>query len=1037
MTLIAAATLALLGSVAPIELHAKYFTLSIDPSSCNATMSFRHALDGGFSLFPPSKTVGQPTPFLSLYNRVSDNRAQNMGACVGVSTIGDTSDPSSSSQLLRVVAPHGYGSVDIEVTPSNSGTVLTFAAHDVSKWNGDAHEKHIMFGEWWSGLLDNSTAPIVMGKLQGPRALPGPAALSGAPSAGFMTLSGRGYYKYIFYAEAGDAVAFTACPTPELTSIIAATAPASAAPNPRRLDTWYWSGSDVSESTVAKYADLALSVNATILVAMEWDVNLATDPNRWPHGLKPIGDYLASRGLKFGLHMHPDIVYPCKLSLDGNFSYDCLTTGKDISPVVESCPECMVPEGLAPTYRSGDPPNPGYHRSLWTEDIGFWWCHEREGATMCPNGNPKPCGQGSCNRYDWNMSWGSNLTLHGNYHWSKLGEYRIGGAAGFDGAPATYGSVALSEEMIYSLSVADGLTLGLVVHPVSRPASGCLANLSHVFSLCADGGGTLRWTVRTADGSVREAVGTTPLTPGRGYIVKATFNTTSAAALLFIDNKLDHPRHVALSPSSSSPSSPAPSTLSSLAPAPAGSSIRFAVAFEGALEELYLKNVSTETRVGYMYADDNRRLGTYLLDLSRAPGRKKFAELIAAPMTETTIAAVQYDGFEKMSLIAGQDFPHSSLTYQSGLYRGNPTPDWYHFEGWPLRWGLGVLQGMTAAHDEIAAKVSSPSQIPAIEASFMAPGLGPWRADMAPYVDERGDLLDLGLEWHGKLLQRIELTTTMVNAYGSLISPLTTTTPFLADYWFGGLVSAGVAPQPRYGHTNRIDPNVTSSVRRWLERYGRWGHTLEGHVHTLVYDSACCHVQGLCEWIACDDAVLTSLSGGSDGDYAPSGGLILGSPLPVVVPPALLQPSARGGRQGETHATGSSGVRLVVFQTARVSRGLLTAGSAADRSLSILLSSPVLNATTLFSGGFFDLGANTTATTIYLTVKDAMGATLSHRKIIGPPSGVHAPLSGVHASTTTGEASTSFLFDRAKEAPNQPPPLELLFAKESEQVSSE
>ena len=210
-------------------------------------------------------------------------------------------------------------------------------------------------------------------------------------------------------------------------------------------------------------------------------------------------------------------------------------------------------------------------------------------------------------------------------------------------------------------------------------------------------------------------------------------------------------------------------------------------------------------------------------------------------MREAEIAAVQYDGFEKLALIAGQDFPHSSRTYQSGLYRGNPTPDWYHFEGWPLRWGLGVLQGMTAARDLMAAKLSA-ARIPAIEPSFMAPGLGPWRPDMAPYVDERGDLLDLGLEWHAKLLQRIELTGTLVNAYNSPISPLTTTTPFLADYWFGGLVSGGIAPQPRYGHTMRIPPNVTSAVRRWLQRYSRWGHTLEGRVHTLVYDRACCHV---------------------------------------------------------------------------------------------------------------------------------------------------------------------------------------------------
>ena len=96
-------------------------------------------------------------------------------------------------------------------------------------------------------------------------------------------------------------------------------------------------------------------------------------------------------------------------------------------------------------------------------------------------------------------------------------------------------------------------------------------------------------------------------------------------------------------------------------------------------------------------------------------------------------------------------------------------------------------------------------------------------------------------------------------------------------------------------------------------------------------------------------------------------------------------------------------------------RGLLTVGAPADAALAIVLSSPVRNATTLFRGGFFDGAANATRA-IYLTVKDATGATLSHRRILGG-----------HAVSQAG--ATSFAFDRAKEAPDQPPPLELLFAK--------
>ena len=105
----------------------------------------------------------------------------------------------------------------------------------------------------------------------------------------------------------------------------------------------------------------------------------------------------------------------------------------------------------------------------------------------------------------------------------------------------------------------------------------------------------------------------------------------------------------------------------------------------------------------------------------------------------------------------------------------------------------------------------------------------------------------------------------------------------------------------------------------------------------------------------------------------------------------------------------------MVFQTARVSHGLLTAGAPVDRSLAIVLSNPVLNCTTTFRGGFFELGANETVVQVYLTLKDATGKTLSHRKILD--GGGSKP------------AEASFLFDRAREAPAQPPPLELLFEK--------
>ena len=61
--------------------------------------------------------------------------------------------------------------------------------------------------------------------------------------------------------------------------------------------------------------------------------------------------------------------------------------------------------------------------------------------------------------------------------------------------------------------------------------------------------------------------------------------------------------------------------------------------FSGALEELYVKNASAEHRTAYLYADDNRLMGTFLIDLTRAPGRALFSRTIAdAPLRRSAAA---------------------------------------------------------------------------------------------------------------------------------------------------------------------------------------------------------------------------------------------------------------------------------------------------------------------------------------------------------------------------------------------------------------
>ena len=68
--------------------------------------------------------------------------------------------------------------------------------------------------------------------------------------------------------------------------------------------------------------------------------------------IKHAVDHVMSKfGLKVGLHMHPDVVWPC----EGGVDTACLQTGTGISPVVRQSSGGLVPGGLAPTCRSGDP----------------------------------------------------------------------------------------------------------------------------------------------------------------------------------------------------------------------------------------------------------------------------------------------------------------------------------------------------------------------------------------------------------------------------------------------------------------------------------------------------------------------------------------------------------------------------------------------------------------------------------------------------------------------------------------------------------
>lgn len=321
----------------------------------------------------------------------------------------------------------------------------------------------------------------------------------------------------------------------------------------------------------------------------------------------------------------------------------------------------------------------------------------------------------------------------------------------------------------------------------------------------------------------------------------------------------------------------------------------------------------TCTHRSYIYTDNvrpNPAERVYVFDLDRPSGRTYFAQSLSAVENGdgANFDVTQWDGFEILLVMGGQDFPRSKHTARSGLYRGAPSADWYHL-GWPLRWGQGVLLGMEA----VMARTNNNT---AVECSFMAPGLGPWRPAMVPYVDERDtdSLIGLGLRWHGKMLFRTEVSGVIVNPYHTPLAWARNATELA--YWLGGLVTGGVAPQvSEFGGPLPNTSFTIATTRHWMDLYTLYGHMVEGGITTSRYDTVCCHTQGECEWQICRDVILSRLVGGS-ADVAPGSryGLYVGSAKHTVVPATQLP---------EDNAT------VLVFASWEVPTASLTLGSAA------------------------------------------------------------------------------------------------------------
>ena len=76
-------------------------------------------------------------PFISLYNP-ADGHDHNFEPCVSAALMAD-------GRTVRVVAAHGYGSIDVSYNVS-AGHIY-FRVENITNWRADPKERHLQFGE--------------------------------------------------------------------------------------------------------------------------------------------------------------------------------------------------------------------------------------------------------------------------------------------------------------------------------------------------------------------------------------------------------------------------------------------------------------------------------------------------------------------------------------------------------------------------------------------------------------------------------------------------------------------------------------------------------------------------------------------------------------------------------------------------------------------------------------------------------------------------------------------------------------------------
>ena len=293
----------------------------------------------------------RPEPLAHLYNRVSDNHTTNMEPCVSAQAVG-------SNGTVRITAAHSYGTLDLGITVGEGW--LLFTILDLSGWHADPIQKHLRIATlcprdmcpnrtnaspWESPITG---APFTGGRFVGFRGSEGEYP----DSAGFFTISSQfqSFTTWMF-AEAGQKLAYTLCPTTELPQIRAAlrTAESIAPPSPNRARTWWWTSSNETllDDTIATAH--AMGVELLFMDGMlQNQGDFTADTTRWPSGLAAAGKRIKDAGLQVGLHMIPTGAQTCHGN-PGCSELEYSNPGcSGCSRATVERPDVFVPQGLAP-----------------------------------------------------------------------------------------------------------------------------------------------------------------------------------------------------------------------------------------------------------------------------------------------------------------------------------------------------------------------------------------------------------------------------------------------------------------------------------------------------------------------------------------------------------------------------------------------------------------------------------------------------------------------------------------------------------------